>query len=453
MATIAEGVSVDPVALDTPSLGDRGYLLTDGEIAVAVDPPRDIDRALHWLAHAQVRLQAVVETHVHEDHVSGGLDLATRTGARYLIPAGPTLGFDAERVIDGELLDFGAIRLDVVATPGHAAEHVTYRVLDDIGVPTAILSGGALLAGGVPREDLEGARWTEAVARQQHRSVRHLVAMTPESALVLPGHGFARFGAHRGAPLRPVPLAEQRTFTRALQLGEDDYVAEAVHAAETQHVTGASLAAVNAAGPAPMELRSHARLPLGMAAVRRRLALGEWVVDVRSRQAFADRHLRGSLNVEATGALASCIAWLVPANRRLTLIGDDEDQLTAAYRDVGGVGIDDVNVAFLDPADLRRRDVGRVRRVTAPALSGRSDGALLDVRLPSEWSRFHLPGAVSMPLAELALRPPLPAGELWVYSATGFRAAVAVSLLAAWGRDAVLVDGPVDAADRSPTDG
>lgn len=439
-------VEVDAATLDTPSLGNRGYLLTDGAGAVAVDPPRDTDRALRWLAARDVPLRAVLETHVHEDHVSGGLDLARSTGARYVVPAGPILGFDATRVGDGDVLELGDVRLDVMATSGHAPEHVAYRLLAGVGGPVAVLSGGALLAGGVPRQDLDGAGWSELRALEQHRSVRRLVAGTPGSALVLPGHGFSRFGPGRGAPAAPLPLSEQGRITRALQLEESRYVAESAAAAAAQHVTGFSLAAVNAAGPAPMDLSFAARYPLHISNVRRRLQRAEWVVDVRPREAFAERHLRGSLNIEVTGALAACIAWLVPANRRLTLIGDDEDQLTAAYRDVGGVGMDRVDVAFLEPGELRKRDLGRIRRVGPDALASPPNGVVLDVRLPSEWGRGHVPGAISVPLAELALRPPLPHGRLWVYSATGFRAAVAASLLTAWGRDAVLVDGELLAA-------
>jgi hydroxyacylglutathione hydrolase len=324
-----------------------------------------------------------------------------------------------------------------------------YRLLADDG-PTAVLSGGALLAGGIPRQDLEGARWTALLAREQHRTVHRLVATTPVSALVLPSHGFARFGKHRGAPADPLPLAEQGRITRALQLSEDKYVADAVQAASMRHASDTSLAAVNAAGPPPMDLRPQSRLPLDPAAVRRRLRRGEWVIDVRPRHVFADAHLKGSINVEVRGALASVVAWLVPGNRRLTLVGDDEQQLTTAYRDVGGVGMDRVEVAFLDPEELRARDVAKVRRVDAAALAGWRPGALIDVRLPSEWQAWHLPGVVSIPLSELALRPRLPDGELWVYSATGFRAAVAASLLAAWGREAVLIDGELPLENQNP---
>jgi hydroxyacylglutathione hydrolase len=121
-------IQIDIVALDSPSLGNRGYLITDRAAAVAVDPPRDIDRALRWLQQRDVRLLAVLETHLHEDHVSGGLALARTTGARYVVPAGPALGFEATRVTDGDVLALGGLRLDVTATPGHAAEHVALSV-------------------------------------------------------------------------------------------------------------------------------------------------------------------------------------------------------------------------------------------------------------------------------------------------------------------------------------
>jgi len=118
--------------IETSSLGDRSYLAHDGEVAVVVDPQRDIDRVLDLAAAHGVRITHVLETHVHNDYVTGGLELAGRTGANYLLPAGSGAEFDHTAVGEGEVVEVGEMRVRVLHTPGHTHHHVSY-VLSDAG--------------------------------------------------------------------------------------------------------------------------------------------------------------------------------------------------------------------------------------------------------------------------------------------------------------------------------
>src|SRR5690242_17592975 len=93
--------------IETSSLGDRSYLIDDGEAAVVVDPQRDIDRVTGMLDGRGLRLLQVVETHVHNDYVSGGLELARSTGATYVLATGDELAFDYQPVADGVVLEAG----------------------------------------------------------------------------------------------------------------------------------------------------------------------------------------------------------------------------------------------------------------------------------------------------------------------------------------------------------
>ena len=74
---------IEIVGIDTPALGDRSYLATDGRVALVVDPQRDFDRVLAAAARREVVITHVFETHIHNDYVSGGLALARATGAAY----------------------------------------------------------------------------------------------------------------------------------------------------------------------------------------------------------------------------------------------------------------------------------------------------------------------------------------------------------------------------------
>ena len=122
--------------IETSGLGDRSYLAHDGEVAVVIDPQRDIDRVLDLAAAQRVRITHVLETHVHNDYVTGGLELAARTGAAYLLPAGSGSEFDHTAVADGDVVEAGRMRVRVLHTPGHTHHHVSYA-LSEAGDNTA----------------------------------------------------------------------------------------------------------------------------------------------------------------------------------------------------------------------------------------------------------------------------------------------------------------------------
>ena len=149
--------------IETSSLGDRSYLAHDGEVAVVIDPQRDIDRVLDLAAAHGVRITHVLETHVHNDYVTGGLELAGRTGARYLLPAGSGVEFDHTAVGDGDVVEAGRMRVRVLHTPGHTHHHVSYvlrRRRQPGGREQAVFTGGSMLYGATGRTDLVGPEST-----------------------------------------------------------------------------------------------------------------------------------------------------------------------------------------------------------------------------------------------------------------------------------------------------
>ena len=134
------------ITLETPSLGDRSYLVHDGAVGLVVDPQRDIDRVLDAADAAGVTITHVAETHVHNDYVSGGLALARTTGAGYLNSADASLRFDHDSVADGDRIEVGSMTVEVVHTPGHTPDHLSFVVRAD-GEAPALFTGGSLLYG------------------------------------------------------------------------------------------------------------------------------------------------------------------------------------------------------------------------------------------------------------------------------------------------------------------
>ena len=154
--------------IETAWLGNRSYVVVDDAdpdrpVAIAIDPPRDVDRVQQLLDTLGARLLFVVETHWHADYVSGGLQLAREQGATYAVPpADPSPGFSAERVIDGAEFAFGSLNIRALHTPGHTAHHMSY-VLSDESAPLAAFTGGSLLHVGVGRTDLADPSLTRSL--------------------------------------------------------------------------------------------------------------------------------------------------------------------------------------------------------------------------------------------------------------------------------------------------
>lgn len=302
--------------LEIAGLGNRSYLAGGGRTAVAVDPPRDVEQVLAAAARRGVRISHVVETHLHNDYVTGGLELARITGAAYLVPAGAAVEFARTPVRDGDRAEIDAaagLALRALATPGHTPHHTSY-VLEENGKDVAVFTGGSLLIGTVGRPDLVEPRLTAELARAQHASAHRLAAELPDETAVLPTHGFGSFCAAGGTTGEPTTIGAEKASNEALTREVGAFVADLLAGLDDIPAYYAHMGPANAAGPAPVDLTPPA--VADAQEIADRLAAGEWVVDLRHRVAFADGHVSGAFNFEGEGQLATYLAWLIPWGSR-----------------------------------------------------------------------------------------------------------------------------------------
>ncbi|CBG74656.1 MULTISPECIES: MBL fold metallo-hydrolase [Streptomyces] len=438
--------------LEFEGLGNRSYLAGGAAAAVVIDPPRDIDQVIAAAARRGVRIAYVAETHVHNDYVTGGLELARVTGASYLVPAAAHVSFARTPVADGDTVDVDAgLVLRAIATPGHTPHHTSY-VLEQDGRGVAAFTGGSLLIGTVGRPDLVEPRLTEQLARAQHASAHRLTAELDDEVPVLPTHGFGSFCSSAQAEGDATTIGKERTSNDALTLDVDTFVQRMLAGLEDVPAYYAHMGPANAAGPAPVDLTPPRRADAGE--ISSRLAAGEWVVDLRSRMAFAEGHVAGSFNFEGEGKLATYLAWLIPWGKPVTLLADTPEQISAAQRELARVGIDRPAAAATgDPAGWvhegeRLASFPRARFADLAQVRERGDEVVvLDVRRDSERVGGYIDGSVHIPIHELHGRiGEVPDGTVWVHCAGGMRAAIAASLLDAAGRKVVAVDDAFDAA-------
>ena len=434
----------DIVTIETPGLGDRSYLVTDGDVAIVVDPQRDIDRVLAAATARGVRITHVLETHVHNDYVSGGLDLARRTGAAYVLAAGDPVAFERQTIADGETITTGRLFVRAIHTPGHTPHHLSYELRVD-GVVRAVFTGGSVLYGATGRTDLVAPDLTEQLTHAQFHSARRLAAELPPETEVLPTHGFGSFcSATQTADVARSTLGLEQTQNPSLTLDEDTFVATLL-AGLTAHPTYyAHMAPLNRRGPRPIDLEPPA--PLDPTRLSRRIAAGEWVVDIRSRTAFARRHLQGTVSIELGDQFAPYLGWVIPWGVPITLVGGSASEVAAAQRALARIGIDELT-ATAGPLDDLAATTGIASYPTVDfdeLQRARAEGAVcvLDVRRPDEWARGRLRGALHIPFYELEARlDEVPRDrEVWVHCGSGFRASIAASLLARAGHRPVLID-------------
>ena len=438
------GAGVEVVAVDTPALGDRSYLAHDGQVAVVVDPQRDIDRVLDLAAARGVRITHVFETHLHNDYVTGGLALARATGAAYHVNAADQVAFDRVPASDGDLIEVSPVlRVRVMATPGHTFTHLSY-VLEAGGHAHAVFTGGSLLYGSTGRPDLLGQAHADELARAQFASAHRLAAELPEDADVYPTHGFGSFCSATQSEGTSSTIGQEKRVNPVLTADEERYVTDLLAGLDAYPAYYAHMAPANAAGPAGPDLSPPHQADASE--LRRRIEAGEWVVDLRNRTAFAAGHVPGTVSFALDDGIATYLGWLIPRDAPLTLLGQSPQQVSAAQRELARIGIDRPAAAASGrPQDwaggqpLRSYPVARFADLEA--VRHHRPVVMLDVRLPLEWADSHIDGAVHIPLHDLTARlSELSAGEVWAYCRTGHRASIAASILDAAGRSVVAVD-------------
>jgi hydroxyacylglutathione hydrolase len=437
---------MDVVTIRTPGLGDSTYLVAHDGVGVLIDPQRDVDRFLTAAQERDVELAWVLETHLHNDYISGGPEAARRSGAALVLPAAAGAAYAHVPAFHGEELSAGGITVRPLHTPGHTPEHTSYLVLIE-GEPVAVFSGGSLLVGAAGRTDLLGMDRARQLARLQFGSVQRLAAL-PEDVELYPTHGLGSFCTATMAEHTSSTIGAERAGNPVLAYPDGDAFADGQLSGLSPYPTYyAHMGPANLMGPAPLPDVTVAELtPVEVAAIRGEVHL----VDIRPRRDFAAGNIPGSIGVELSDVLGTWVGWLLPFDAPVVLVADADSDLEQAAVLLAQVGFDDVRGALRDVAGWAR-DVGPLqqhrvvglRDVVDAIRSGEAE-QVLDVRAPDEWADGHLEGSVHRYLPDLVDGPPedLDTGRpVWVVCDIGTRSSTAANLLRAHGFEPVVLAG------------
>jgi rhodanese-related sulfurtransferase len=435
-------------------LAHASYLVADEEAGVAavVDPQRDVDQYIEDARRHGCRVGHVFLTHFHADFVAGHLELREREGARIHLGARASAAYAFERVRDGEALRFGDVRLEVLETPGHSPESISILVFDmakDEARPQAVLTGDTLFIGDVGRPDLRASLgWSaEELGRLLYDSLHSKLMPLPDETLVYPAHGAGSLCGKNLSSETVSTIGEQRRSNYALQPMDRDEFVRVVTAdqPDTPDYFGYDALLNTQEHPTLEQTLAQEMAPLSLDAMLALAEEGAQLLDTRDPADFAGAHVAGSVNIGLGGSFATWAGTLLEHERPIVLIAHPQREQEAAMR-LGRIGFDNV-AGHLDggmQALAARSDlVEELERITADELAQRLASprppVVLDVRTEREWTAGHIGGSVNLPLARLVQR----VGELPVDSplvshcASGYRSAIAASVLLREGRDEV----------------
>ena len=407
----------------------------------------------------------VLDTHLHNDFVSGSRELTAQAGVQVGASAGAALGFDHLPLQDGEVIQLADLSIHVLATPGHTPEHISFSLTESgKEAPSALFTGGALIVGGAARTDLLGDDLARSLARRLHHSIHHKLLQFPDDVVVHPTHGAGSFCAAPVVSDRSTTIGRERQWNPLVQaLEETDFVSRALDGLPSYPAYFKYLRRINQEGPrllGGMPLLE----PLSPEAVSQGMAASVAVLDTRSPHRFAAGHIPGSFGIPLAAPLVTWAGWVIAFGAPLILISENPAEREEAIRQLIRIGYDDLR-GYLQgglPAwEAAGRPVARVPRMPVQELARRLEGvdapAVIDVRFDSEWRAGHIPGALHIEAGQLpAVDLPLPLDHLTVvHCGHADRSTVGISLLEQRGyRNLVLLEGGMSAWNSAgyPTD-
>ncbi|MEU5939653.1 MBL fold metallo-hydrolase [Micromonospora sp. NPDC047548] len=432
---------MDLVSFRTPGLGDQTYLLTHQGKGVLVDPQRDIDRFLHAAAERDVELRFVLETHLHNDYVSGGEQAALRTGAELVLPAAAAAAYPHTAAFHLEDIKAEGLTIRPIHTPGHTPEHTSYLVLVD-GEPVAVFSGGSLLVASAGRPDLLGPARARTLAKLQHGSL-HRLAGLPGDVALYPTHGEGSFCTATGAGRYTSTIGEELEGNPLLAVSDVEQFADRL-LAEPMPIPAfyQYMGPANTLGVPPMPELTVPELDLADLADQPDRTQ---VLDVRPRTAQAAGFLPGSVGIEMADDFGSWAGWLLPYQAPVVLVAEPDQDITEPVTQLAQIGVDSVRGVL---RDLGEAATDRFELVDVSTFVNRladPTAQVLDVRMPNERAAARLDGAVERFLPDLisdGVPAEIdPARPVLVACGSGRRAAIAATLLAREGCQPVVLTG------------
>src|SRR6266516_8232079 len=438
-------------------LAHASYLVSSDGIAAVIDPQRDVEIYLDAAKQKGLKIEHIIETHLHADFVSGHHELAERTGARIYLGEGSGATFRHTAVKDGNSIQFGQCRFDFLQTPGHTLESICIAMTDfnDHARPRAVFTGDTLFVGDVGRPDLFRDNTPQKLAAMLYRSLHEKLLKLPDETEIFPAHGAGSLCGRQMGSERSSTIGNERRFNYALQARScDEFVRLLTDGMPSRPEYFIRDVEMNRQGATALD-SIPPPFPVRAPDVFQFQAEGAVVLDTRPAIEFAVAHVPGSVHIGLSGQYASWAARILGLDKRIILVGEDADQLRESQLRLARVGIENVQ-AYLEGIAgwiAGGYEFDYIPQISvqefAELLTQEKDQiAVLDVREGGEVVAGAMDNSIRIPLGQLQER----AAELGrskllvVHCKSGYRSSIATSILRRAGfRDIANLTGGFDA--------
>lgn len=393
-------------------LGCFSYLLgcPAAGTACVVDPERHVERYVQTAQENSLRITHIFDTHLHADHITGSLELAARTGADIYVHPAVEAAYPHKELHEGEHYTFGAAELEVLETPGHTPNSVTFAVTDHARSKDvfALLTGDLLFVGDIGRPDLAGADLLEAQVKNLYDSLYRKLARFPDWTEVYPAHGQGSL-CGRGMSAKPMttlgferknnPLLNNMPFEKFHEIMTGSF--------QVRPDNFAVMVNKNRKGPA-----SLAQVPpfnsMSLLEVERALQRGAKLVDARVPSAFGAAFIPGAINIGLTPASVNWLGMVLAADNDIIVVADTPEKAREAAYIYRRAGYDRL-IGYLDGGitgwAAQARPLDHLPQLTPASLrhvlDKYSDHIVIDVRTDPEWEDGHIENAIHLPIGKI----------------------------------------------------
>ncbi len=414
------------------------YLVAAQTKAVVIDPKRDIEDYIKKAKELNVKIEAILITHLHADFIGGHYELAEKTGAKLYIPAKQNSKREHIPVKEGDTIEIENIKIDVLDTPGHTPEHVSY-IFTDLSrgdEPTAVFTGDTLFVGDVGRPDLFPDKKDE-LAEALYNSLQKLMKL-PDFVEVYPAHGAGTLCGKSLSTKRSTTIGYERKFNKLLSLSKDEFIKTLLDGMPPAPDHFKRCSKINEDGAVFLSNLSSPK-PLSVKEFENLIDENRIVLDVRHYLTWIGGHIPNSISMDYRFMPFSLFAgWILKPENEILLVADTEKDVEEVVLKLRRVGIDKT-IGYLENHTFNWARSGKTiksfRAISPNTLDNwikeKKDILILDVRSKSELQNGFIENSINIPLPELRYRyNELDKNkEIVIYCGLGPRGALAGSLL------------------------
>ena len=428
-----------------PGMGCLSYLIGCPKTGVAcvVDPKRDVDDYIKVARENNLKITHIFETHVHADHISGNMELKSRTGAEICMGTGTPATFSFKPVTEGDILEFGSVKLKVLSTPGHTPNSISLLVTDTArnDKPWMILTGDCMFVGDVGRPDLAGKELIHEQAENLYDSLFNKLTRLPEGIEIFPAHGEGSLCGKGMSSKSSSTIGYEKDSNPIFKLSKEEFLLSMSGSFPDRPKSFSHIITTNKSG-VPLLDRCPVVRDLTPLQVKKELDRGVVLLDTRDTASFGGVHVPGSINIGFAKQTANWIGMVIEPDAELILVVTGEDAYNKMLVELHRIGYDKV-IGYLYGGMTSWQEAGlpieQLWQISAAHLHEKiTNGNIshfFDVRSDLEWNGGHIQEAQHLPLNQLLNKTPdIPKDEeVIVTCGVGYRGNIAASYLKSQG--------------------